>query len=62
MKQELDNPSSDEEENPIDDENILKLAQEIDSNQIYTNVFSLLEISWKYDIQLSIKKMEHIFL
>lgn len=60
--QELDNPSSDEEENPINDETILKLAQEIDSNQIYQRVFELYEILWKHDIQLSLKKMEHVFL
>ena len=60
--QDLDNPSSDEEENPIDDETILKLAQEIDSDKIYQQVFALYGVSWKYDIQLSIKKMEHVFL
>ena len=32
--QDLDNPSSDEEENPIDDQIILKLAQEIQSENI----------------------------
>ena len=48
--QDLDNPSSDEEENPIDDEIILRLAQEIQSDKIQKQVLALYDVTWKQDI------------
>lgn len=48
-KPELDNPST-EEENPIDDQNILRIAKEIDCDKIYVKVFELLGVQWNHNL------------
>ena len=45
----------------LDDQIILELAQGIGVNNIYESIFKLLNIKWKTDINLSIKKMEIVF-
>jgi len=45
----------------IEEETILELAQNIDQEQIYKDVFSLYEIAWDLDAVLTIKKMEYLF-
>ena len=46
---------------PIDDEDILKLAQQIDTDSIYEKVMKLYNIKWKLQINVSMKKMDQIF-
>lgn len=52
---------SEDDISPIDDEDILKLAQQIDTDSIYEKVMKLYNIKWKLQINVSMKKMDQIF-
>ena len=52
---------SEDDISPIDDEDILKLAQQIDTDIIYEKVMKLYNIKWKLQINVSMKKMDQIF-
>ena len=51
-----------EDEPNIDDETILEIAQSIDAADIYTEVFRLYQAEFNYDVNLAVKKMEHVFI
>lgn len=49
-------------QNKIDDEEILRMAQNIDQDEIYRDVFDLFGIDWELSIPLTLRKMEFVFL
>ena len=46
----------------IDEEEILRMAESIDQEEIYREVFELFGVGWELSIALTLRKMEFLFL